>query len=84
MKEHGNERIWLSRDYRHPRLTNVYTMEVHRCRFSEWMPSAVCATVFHPELPMVIVGRENGDIELWNTEERWFCEFVGTKGCDER
>ena len=26
---------------------------------------------------MVIIARENGDIELWNTEERWFCEFVG-------
>jgi len=55
-------------------------MEIHRCRFSEWMPSAVCATVFHPELPMVILARENGDIELWNTEERWFCEFVGELG----
>ena len=31
---------------------------------------------FHPELPLLAVGRENGDIELWNTEEKWFCECV--------
>ena len=51
-------------------------MDIHRCRFSEWMPSAACAMSFHPELPLLAVGRENGDIELWNTEEKWFCECV--------
>ncbi len=76
----NNDQLILSRDFRTNSLTNDSTMEIHRCRFSEWMPSAVCATVFHPELPMVILARENGDIELWNTEERWFCEFVGELG----
>ena len=52
------------------------TMDIHRCRFSEWMPSAACAVTFHPELPLLVVGRENGNIELWNTEEKWFCEAV--------
>ena len=51
-------------------------MDIHRCRFSEWMPSAACAMTFHPELPLIVVGRENGDIEIWNTEEKWFCESV--------
>ena len=51
-------------------------MDIHRCRFSEWMPSAACAAIFHPELPLIVVGRENGDIELWNTQEKWFCESV--------
>ena len=51
-------------------------MEVHRCNFFEWMPSAVCAMAYHPELPMLAIGRENGNIELWNTEEKWFCESV--------
>ena len=51
-------------------------MDIHRCRFSEWMPSAVCAVSFHPEFPLLAVGRENGNIELWNTEEKWFCEAV--------
>lgn len=51
-------------------------MDIHRCRFSEWMPSAACAVAFHPELPLLVVGRENGNIELWNTEEKWFCEAV--------
>ena len=51
-------------------------MDIHRCRFSEWMPSAACAMTFHPELPLLVVGRENGDIEIWNTEEKWFCESV--------
>lgn len=54
-------------------------MEVHRCKFFEWMPSAVCAMAYHPELPMLAVGRENGNIELWNTEEKWFCESVHRK-----
>ena len=51
-------------------------MDIHRCRFSEWMPSAACAVSFHPEFPLLAVGRENGNIELWNTEEKWFCEAV--------
>ena len=51
-------------------------MEVHRCKFFEWMPSAVCAMAYHPELPMLVIGRENGNIEFWNTEEKWFCESV--------
>ena len=51
-------------------------MEVHRCKFFEWMPSAVCAMAYHPELPMLAIGRENGNIEFWNTEEKWFCESV--------
>lgn len=57
-------------------LPSEAAMDIHRCKFSEWMPSAACATVFHPELPYLAVGRENGDIELWNVEERWFCELV--------
>ena len=51
-------------------------MDIHRCRFSEWVPSAACALAFHPDLPLLVVGRENGNIELWNTEEKWFCEAV--------
>ena len=57
-------------------LVEQPAMDIHRCKFSEWMPSAACATVFHPELPYLAVGRENGDIELWNVEEKWFCEIV--------
>jgi hypothetical protein len=40
------------------------------------MPSAACAVAHHPELPYIAIGRENGDIELWNTEEKCFCEMV--------
>ncbi|RIA96535.1 WD40-repeat-containing domain protein [Glomus cerebriforme] len=43
-------------------------MEVHRCRFVEYMPGAINALAFTPSTtrPLVACGRANGDIEIWN------------------
>ncbi|KAJ2784741.1 U3 small nucleolar RNA-associated protein [Coemansia interrupta] len=43
-------------------------MQVHRCRFADYVPQAVNAIEFTPatvERPRIAVGRANGDIELW-------------------
>lgn len=42
----------------------------------EWVPSGVSCFAFHPELPLLAVGRESGNVELWNTEEKFFVEYV--------
>ncbi|CAB4408248.1 unnamed protein product [Rhizophagus irregularis] len=43
-------------------------MEIHRCRFVEYMPSAINALAFTTGTarPLVACGRANGDIEIWN------------------
>ncbi|GES93269.1 U3 small nucleolar RNA-associated protein 4 homolog [Rhizophagus clarus] len=43
-------------------------MQIHRCRFVEYMPSAINALAFTPNTakPLVACGRANGDIEIWN------------------
>lgn len=72
----SNNSLYFSPSFFSQFLCLEPSMDIHRCRFSEWMPSAACAVKFHPELPLLVVGRENGNIELWNTEEKWFCEAV--------
>lgn len=40
-------------------------MEVHRCRFIEWVPSPVETIAFSRDGTNVAVGRESGDLEVW-------------------
>ncbi|KAJ2385167.1 U3 small nucleolar RNA-associated protein, partial [Coemansia sp. RSA 2603] len=47
-------------------------MQVHRCRFADYVPQAVNAIEFTPgtvERPRIAVGRANGDIELWGVRQ---------------
>ncbi|KAJ2768403.1 U3 small nucleolar RNA-associated protein [Coemansia nantahalensis] len=43
-------------------------MQVHRCRFTDYVPQAINAIEYAPPTaaqPFVAVGRANGDIEIW-------------------
>ncbi|KAG9069719.1 U3 small nucleolar RNA-associated protein [Linnemannia hyalina] len=53
-------------------------MEVHRCRFVDYVPSAANALAFAPNTtrPILACGRANGDIELWNPKHDWTLEKV--------
>ncbi|KAF9433718.1 U3 small nucleolar RNA-associated protein [Entomortierella beljakovae] len=53
-------------------------MEVHRCRFVDYTPSAINALAFAPNTtrPVLACGRANGDIEVWNPKNEWTLEKV--------
>lgn len=55
-------------------------MEVHRCRFVDYTPSAINALAFAPNTtkPVMACGRANGDIEVWNPKNEWTLEKVHT------
>jgi U3 small nucleolar RNA-associated protein 4 len=78
------------------RLTHVVTtMDIHRCRFVPYPPSAINALAFsHPSTPGKIerspnglrlaLGRANGDIEIWNPlNGQWFQEKI-IRGAKDR
>ncbi|KAJ1800675.1 U3 small nucleolar RNA-associated protein [Coemansia sp. RSA 2399] len=47
-------------------------MQVHRCRFVDYVPQAINAIEYAPKSsirPYVAIGRANGDIELWQAKE---------------
>ncbi|CAN0254424.1 unnamed protein product, partial [Phaeothamnion confervicola] len=52
----------------------MVAMAVHRCRFTEWMPSAVHALAARPDGLILAVGREDGDIEIVLPAESWRIE----------
>ncbi|GJJ77656.1 U3 small nucleolar RNA-associated protein 4 [Entomortierella parvispora] len=53
-------------------------MEVHRCRFVDYVPAAINALTFTPTStrPILACGRANGDIELWNPKNDWTVEKI--------
>lgn len=57
---------------------------VHRCRFVDWMPSAISALAFTPDQPglqtKLAVGRANGDIEIWDPRYNWIHEYTISGG----
>ncbi|KAI9172249.1 Wdr1p [Paramyrothecium foliicola] len=67
-------------------------MDVHRCRFLPYPPSAINAIAFsHPKtrsakqalLARLAIGRANGDIEIWNPSNgAWHQELVIRGGKD--
>ncbi|KAM0467085.1 hypothetical protein ACHAPV_000603 [Trichoderma viride] len=67
-------------------------MDIHRCRFVPYQPSAVNAVAFsHPKtksakqgsVARLAVGRANGDIEIWNPSSgAWHQELVIRGGRD--
>jgi U3 small nucleolar RNA-associated protein 4 len=54
----------------------VRSLQVHRCRFADLLPSAIIALAFSPNRERLAVSREDGDIEIWDvrTEHGWRCE----------
>jgi U3 small nucleolar RNA-associated protein 4 len=67
-------------------------MDIHRCRFVPYKPSAINAIAFsHPKtrsalqatLARLAIGRANGDIEIWNpTNGSWNQELIIPGGKD--
>lgn len=62
--------------FHHPHTSHA--MEVHRCRFVDYVPAAINALTFTPvsTRPLLACGRANGDIELWNPKNDWTVEKV--------
>ena len=67
-------------------------MDVHRCRFVPYQPSAINAVAFshpkartakHSSVGRLAIGRANGDIEIWNPSNgSWHQELVIRGGKD--
>jgi len=51
-------------------------MEIHRCRFVEFMPSTINCMAFNSDSTLLAVGRENSSIEIWNVRKNWVIEKV--------
>src|SRR6266516_4649362 len=68
-------------------------MEIHRCRFIPYPPSAINALAFShtteckgevPTSLRLAIGRANGDIEIWNPlKGSWFHEITLRGGKDQ-
>lgn len=71
---------------------HISAMDVHRCRFVPFQPSAINAIAFSHPRPQsgkqvlhtrMAIGRANGDIEIWNPASgRWHQEIVIHGGKD--
>jgi U3 small nucleolar RNA-associated protein 4 len=48
--------------------------KVHRCKFSDWKPSPIRSIAVDGFSPLVAVGREDGDIEVSNSGQKWFVQ----------
>lgn len=79
--------------YELPRLESSRdAMDIHRCRFVPYQPSAINALAFshprtrsakHASLARLAVGRANGDIEIWNPlNGSWHQETIIRGGKD--
>ncbi|EEY70098.1 U3 small nucleolar RNA-associated protein, putative [Phytophthora infestans T30-4] len=52
------------------------TLQVHRCRFVDWMPSAAHALCFNAAGDQLAVARATGDVEIWSVTNKWHLKFV--------
>jgi len=57
---------------------NVRPCMVHRCRFvaDVWKPHAITAIAYSPSGQYAAVGRQNGNIEIWNVRQGWVVNRV--------
>jgi hypothetical protein len=46
------------------------------CRFVELTPSTIVALAVRADGSLIAVGRENGDIELWDCKNGYICQSV--------
>ncbi|RLN96625.1 hypothetical protein BBJ28_00026528, partial [Nothophytophthora sp. Chile5] len=51
-------------------------LQVHRCRFVDWMPQAIHALSFNAAGDQLAVARGNGDVEIWQVGRKWHLKFV--------
>ena len=51
-------------------------VQVHRCGFVNYQPQSVSAIAFANHSPYIAVGRVDGSIEIWNTQYKWYQQFI--------
>ena len=54
--------------------SSYLTMEIHRCRFVEHLPSGVNTLALNGDSSLLAVGRSNASIEIWNIRHDWILE----------
>ena len=76
-------------------LIYLKVMDVHRCRFVPYPPSAINALAFShpssleskhkgPETLRLAIGRANGDVEIWNPQRGAWSQESVLKGAKDR
>ncbi|KAG2528502.1 hypothetical protein JM18_003047 [Phytophthora kernoviae] len=56
--------------------SDALQLQVHRCRFVDWMPAAIHALSFNAAGDQLAVARANGDVEIWQVGGKWHLKFV--------
>lgn len=51
-------------------------LQVHRCRFVDWMPHAIDVLAFNAAGDRLAVARANGDVEVWHVGRKWHLALV--------
>ena len=54
-----------------PKESTKQPISVHRCRFVDWVPSAIHVARFSHDGQLLAVAREDAGIELWVNDEGW-------------
>lgn len=57
-------------------VSDATTLQVHRCRFVDWMPSAIHALSFNSAGDQLAVARASGDVEIWSVCTKWHLKYV--------
>eukprot|EP01083_Nonionella_stella_P022480 62184_1 len=57
-------------------------VEVHVCRFIDYKPSSICAAHLHPDNKHCAIGRENGNIEIWDLNGSFIQRTIPGKGAN--
>lgn len=55
--------------------------KVHRVRFFDYMPSAVCALAFEPQCERIAAARADGSVEIYSVTDNFFQEKVCEPTC---
>merc|ERR1719295_1043797 len=55
---------------------------VHVCRFIEYTPSAIVAAHLHPDNKHCAIGRQNGNIEIWDLTGSFIQRILPGQGQD--
>ena len=55
-------------------------VEVHVCRFINYKPSTICAADLHRDNKHCAIGRENGNIEIWDLNGSFIQRIIPGKG----
>eukprot|EP01084_Bolivina_argentea_P282786 484144_1 len=57
-------------------------VEVHVCRFIDYKPSTICAADLHSNNKHCAIGRENGNIEIWDLNGSFIERIIPGKGAN--